>query len=348
VVGQVEGSEVGGSVVLITGGTGSFGQTMARQLITKGCTEVRIFSRDEAKQETMRIDFGSDRLRFHIGDVRDWRSVEGAVRGADYVFHAAALKQVPSCEFFPIQAVQTNVLGSSNVIRAAVAAGVKSVVCLSTDKAVEPVNAMGMSKALMEKVAIAEARRLGEAETVVSCVRYGNVLYSRGSVVPLFVRQASTGRPLTVTDRRMTRFMMTLDEAVGLVDHAFAHARQGDLFIRKSPGALVSDVAQTIRRMLGSSSEIQTIGIRHGEKLHETLAIAEELRRSEDRGAYLRVGMDARDLDYAQYFVAGDPEPDLVSDYTSASADRMPPAEIEQLLLSVPEVAAAVTATAVT
>jgi UDP-N-acetylglucosamine 4,6-dehydratase len=326
-----------GAVVLITGGTGSFGQTMARRLLAKGCAEVRIFSRDEVKQESMRIDFGADELRFYIGDVRDPISVDAAMRDVDFVFHAAALKQVPSCEFFPLQAVQTNVIGSGNVIRSAVAAGVKSVVCLSTDKAVEPVNAMGMSKALMEKVAIAEARRLDGAKTVISCVRYGNVLYSRGSVVPLFVSQAQAGQPLTVTDHRMTRFMMTLDEAVGLVEHAFTHAEQGDLFIRKAPGALVSGVAEVVRKVLGSDSEIRTIGIRHGEKLHETLATAEELRRAEDRGEFLRVPMDTRELDYSKYFVEGDAEPAIIEDFTSASTTQMSASEIEYMLASLPE-----------
>lgn len=337
---KVPGSEsaMSGAVVLITGGTGSFGQTMARRLLSQGCGEIRIFSRDEAKQESMRIDFGADELRFYIGDVRDPDSVGSVMRGVDFVFHAAALKQVPSCEFFPLQAVQTNVIGSGNVIRSAVQAGAKSVVCLSTDKAVEPVNAMGMSKALMEKVAISEARRLGDAKTVISCVRYGNVLYSRGSVVPLFVKQAKAGQPLTVTDHRMTRFMMTLDDAVALVEHAFSHADQGDLFIRKAAGALVSDVAEVVRKMLGSVSKVRTIGIRHGEKLHETLATAEELRRGEDRGEFLRIQMDARELDYAKYFVEGDTEPAIIEDYTSASTTQMSPAEIESMLASLPEV----------
>ena len=329
---------VAGAVVLITGGTGSFGQTMARRLLAQGCGEIRIFSRDEAKQESMRIGFGADELRFYIGDVRDPVSIDDVMRGVDFVFHAAALKQVPSCEFFPLQAVQTNVVGSGNVIRSAIAAGVKSVVCLSTDKAVEPMNAMGMSKALMEKVAIAEARRLGDAKTVISCVRYGNVLYSRGSVVPLFVNQAQAGQPLTVTDHRMTRFMMTLDEAVGLVEHTFSHAEQGDLFVRKAPGALVVDVAEVIQKMFGSHSGVRMIGIRHGEKLHETLATAEELRRAEDRGASLRIPMDARELDYSKYFVEGDTDPETVEDYTSASTTQMSAAEIERMLTSIPEV----------
>jgi UDP-glucose 4-epimerase len=311
---------------------------MARRLVDSGCAEVRVFSRDEAKQEAMRIEFGTSPLRFHIGDVRDNGAVQRVMRGADFVFHAAALKQVPSCEFFPMEAVQTNVIGSANVIRSASSAGVRSVVCLSTDKAVEPLNAMGMSKALMEKVAVAEARSLDHGDTVVSCVRYGNVLYSRGSVVPLFVKQGLAGNPMTVTDPRMTRFMMNLDEAVELVDHAFAHARQGDLFIRKAPAALMTDVAETVRAMLEVASEVRTIGIRHGEKLHETLATAEELRRAEDHGDYLRVPMDDRDLDYAKYFVEGETVSEELQDFTSENALRMTRAQIESLLLTVPEI----------
>ncbi len=327
------------STVVITGGTGSFGHTMARRLVANGCAEVRIFSRDEAKQEAMRIEFGDSPLRFHIGDVRDQESVSRVMRGADFVFHAAALKQVPSCEFFPLEAVHTNVIGSSNVVRAAATAGVKSVVCLSTDKAVEPLNAMGMTKALMEKVAVAEARALEPGDTVVSSVRYGNVLYSRGSVVPLFVKQALAGEPLTITDARMTRFMMNLDHAVALVEHAFEHAEQGDLFIKKAAASLMPDVADVVRTMLGSSSEVRSIGIRHGEKLHETLATAEELRRAEDRGEYLRVPMDSRELNYAKYFVEGDTAMEHLEDFTSENAERMNHAEVEALLFTIPEIA---------
>jgi UDP-N-acetylglucosamine 4,6-dehydratase/5-epimerase len=338
----VDGFVLTRSTVLITGGTGSFGRMMARYLLDRDCEEIRILSRDEEKQEAMRLEFRADALRFHIGDVRDPTAVARAMRGVDYVFHAAALKQVPSCEFFPLEAVQTNVLGSANVIRAAVAAGARSVVCLSTDKAVSPVNAMGMSKALMEKVAIAEARNLGLGEMVVSCVRYGNVLYSRGSVVPLFVKQGLSGAPITVTDGRMTRFMMNLADAVALVEYAFSNATQGDLFIRKSPGALMIDVAQVVRDLLGSSSEVRLIGIRHGEKLHETLATAEERRRASDENQYLRVPLDERDLDYAKYFVEGDAEPTVTEDYTSETSDRMTRPDIEALLLTVPEIRAAV------
>ena len=329
---------LGNAIVLITGGTGSFGHSMVRRLVDRGCGQIRVFSRDEAKQDAMRNEFGLGSLKFYLGDVRDFESTAAVSRGVDFVFHAAALKQVPSCEFFPIEAVRTNILGSVNVIRAAVAGGAQSVVCLSTDKAVEPVNAMGMTKGLMEKVAVSEARALRGGGTKVSCVRYGNVLYSRGSVVPLFVEQALAGRPLTITDQRMTRFMMNLDEAVALVEYAFAEASQGDLFIKKAPGALMPDVAAAVGRLMRSDSEIRTIGIRHGEKLHETLATSAELRHAEDCGDYLRIPMDDRELDYAKYFVEGEVEPDSPSDFTSENAVRMSTGEIERLLLSVPDI----------
>jgi UDP-N-acetylglucosamine 4,6-dehydratase len=332
-----------GSSVVITGGTGSFGQTMARRLLEAECREIRIFSRDEAKQDAMRSTFPSDTpLRFFVGDVRDAQSVARVMRGTDLVFHAAALKQVPSCEFFPIEAVRTNVLGSSHVIRAAVEAGVRSVVCLSTDKAVEPVNAMGMTKGLMEKVAVAEARALGEGHTTVSTVRYGNVLYSRGSVVPVFLRQALAGHDLTVTDPRMTRFMMNLDTAVSLVEYAFGNARQGDLFIQKAPAAAMCDVARVVAALVGSVSKTRLIGIRHGEKLHEVLASSAEVRRAEDLGEYLRIPMDDRDLDYAKYFVDGEVDDGQTVDFTSENAHRMDDVEIEKMLLTVPEIQAAV------
>lgn len=328
------------ATVLITGGTGSFGQTMARYLLERGCREIRIFSRDEAKQDAMRLAFGATPLRFHLGDVRDADSVVAATRGVDHVFHAAALKQVPSCEFFPLEAVRTNVLGSSNVIRAAVSAGVRSVVCLSTDKAVEPVNVMGMTKGLMEKVAQAEARELVAGDTVVSTVRYGNVLYSRGSVVPLFVQQALAGKPLTVTDRRMTRFMMNLTEAVSLVEVAMTDAQQGDLFVRKAPSATVIAVAEAIRRVLGSASEIEIVGVRHGEKLHETLATAAELRRSIDGGSHLRIPLETTGLDYAKFFDEGELAPEVIDGFTSERVPQLNDAEVERMLLAVPEFAA--------
>lgn len=330
------------ATVLITGGTGSFGQTMARYLVARGCREIRIFSRDETKQDAMRLAFGAAPLRFHLGDVRDADSTISATRGVDYVFHAAALKQVPSCEFFPLEAVRTNVLGSANVIRAAVGAGVRGVVCLSTDKAVEPVNAMGMTKGLMEKVALAEAREVGAGGTIVSTVRYGNVLYSRGSVVPLFVQQAAAGVPLTVTDRRMTRFMMNLTEAVALVEVAMTDAHQGDLFVRKAPSATVVAVAEVTRRLLGSASEIEIVGVRHGEKLHETLATAAELRRATDCGSHLRIPMESTGLDYAKFFDEGELAPEVVDGFTSAQATQLNDSEIERMLLAVPEIVAAV------
>jgi UDP-N-acetylglucosamine 4,6-dehydratase/5-epimerase len=330
------------AVVVITGGTGSFGQTMANRLISE-CKEVRIMSRDEAKQDAMRTSFPSaSPLRFFIGDVRDRDAVARVMRGADFVFHAAALKQVPSCEFFPIEAVQTNVVGSANVVHAAVNAGVQSVVLLSTDKAVEPINAMGMTKGLMEKMAVAEARALGSSTTTICTVRYGNVLYSRGSVVPLFVNQAKQDKPLSLTDARMTRFMMNLESAVGLVEFAFTNAHQGDLFIQKAPAATILDVATVIRRLLTSDSEIGYMGIRHGEKLHEVLATREEMLRAEDLGQYLRIPMDTRDLDYAKYFVEGNVNSTGVEDFRSDNAHRMNHSEIESLLLSVPEIQQAV------
>jgi UDP-N-acetylglucosamine 4,6-dehydratase len=331
------------ATVLITGGTGSFGQTMVRRLLETGCGEIRVFSRDEAKQEAMRLSLPSKSpVRFFVGDVRDQESVARVMRGVGLVFHAAALKQVPSCEFFPVEAVRTNVLGSSHVIRAAVDAEARSVVCLSTDKAVEPVNAMGMTKGLMEKVAVAEARSLANGCTTVSSVRYGNVLFSRGSVVPLFLAQALTGRDMTLTDARMTRFMMNLGSAVSLVEYAFEHAHQGDLFIQKAPAAAMSDVARVVARMVGSNSVMRVIGIRHGEKLHEVLATSSEMRRAEDLGEYLRIPMDDRDLDYAKYFVEGEIDEGQVPDFTSENAYRMTDAEIEALLLTVPEIAEAV------
>ena len=325
-------------VVLITGGTGSFGKTMTRHLLERGCPEVRIFSRDEAKQDDMRRLFGAPELRFHLGDVRDVKSVAQAMKGATLVFHAAALKQVPSCEFFPMQAVMTNVVGSSNVIDQAVHHGVRSVVCLSTDKAVYPINAMGMTKALMEKVAQAAARTLSSSETVVSSVRYGNVMYSRGSVIPLFVSQIAENRPLTVTEPGMTRFMLPLREAVDLVEFALLNARQGDLFIRKAPACTIGDLARAVQNLFQREVGVNVIGMRHGEKLYETLANKEELRHSEDMGDYFRVSMDDRDLNYDKYFVEGDTEEAATDDYHSSNARRLDVEEVETLLLTLPEI----------
>lgn len=325
-------------VVLVTGGTGSFGKTMVQRLLQDGCKEIRILSRDEAKQEEMRLAFNRPELKFHIGDVRDAQAVSKVMRGVDLVFHAAALKQVPSCEFFPMEAVKTNVIGSQNVIDAAVSAGVGGVVCLSTDKAVMPINAMGMSKALMEKVAQASSRQLGPDQTIISCVRYGNVMCSRGSVIPLFIKQIKAGKPLTLTEPSMTRFMLSLQDAIELVGFAFNHARQGDIFIRKAPACTVEQLANALLEIFNSSAGVRVIGMRHGEKIYETLASAEELRRSEDMGDYFRVQCDDRDLNYDKYFTEGDVEEAQTDDYHSHNTHQLDRDELKALLLSLPEV----------
>jgi UDP-N-acetylglucosamine 4,6-dehydratase/5-epimerase len=324
--------------VLVTGGTGSFGREMVKFLLQKGYEEIRLFSRDEAKQEAMRIEFASDALKFVIGDVRSRAAVDKAMRGVDLVFHAAALKQVPSCEFFPLEAVQTNILGSANVVDSAIVHGAAHVVCLSTDKAVMPVNAMGMTKALMEKTAQAVTRGSSTVKTVVSCVRYGNVMYSRGSVIPLFIQQIKARRPITITEPTMTRFMLALPEAIQLVEFAFRNARQGDIFIRKAPACTIGELAETLLEMFDSDSKIQVIGMRHGEKLFETLALAEELRRSEDMGEYYRVRLDTRDLNYSKFFTEGDPQEASTDDYHSHNTRQLSRPELRQLLLSLPEV----------
>ena len=325
-----------GSSVLVTGGTGSFGSTMVRRLLANGVGEVRVLSRDELKQHEMRNAIDDDRVRFYLGDVRDYNSVHRASRGVDLVFHAAALKQVPSCEFFPMEAVATNVMGSSNVIEAASANDVASVVCLGTDKAVYPVNAMGMSKALMEKTAQAFARNNPRAKTVVSTVRYGNVMASRGSVIPLFVEQLRAGQPLTVTDPNMTRFLMSLDEAVSLVEHAFVSATPGDLFVRKAPASTVAELATAVASLLGVDPAIRVIGTRHGEKLYETLATREELARAADQGDFYRVPLDARDLNYNQYFDEGDVRNSAMDDYHSHNTERLDVEGVKRLLLELP------------
>ncbi len=326
--------------VLITGGTGSFGRQMTRHLLALGCQHVRILSRDEAKQDTMRTEYDSDALRFYIGDVRSEQSVSEAMRGVDLVFHAAALKQVPSCEFFPMEAVRTNVLGSQNVIKASIEAGVKQTVFLSTDKAVQPINAMGMSKALMEKAVQAASRTAETTNTTISCVRYGNVMYSRGSVIPLFIEQIKSGRPLTITEPSMTRFMLALADAVKLVEFAFNNARPGDLFVKKAPACTVQDLAESLLELFEVDNEIRVIGMRHGEKVHETLATADELRRAEDMGDYFRISPDSRDLNYAKYFTEGDPEEISFEDYHSHNTEQLNRAQITELLLSLPEVRA--------
>jgi UDP-N-acetylglucosamine 4,6-dehydratase len=325
------------STVLVTGGTGSFGSTMARRLLDTDVRELRVLSRDELKQHEMRQALGDPRVKFYLGDVRDEDSVRRATRGVDFVFHAAALKQVPSCEFFPLEAVRTNVLGSANVIEAANANGVQSVVCLGTDKAAYPVNAMGMSKALMEKVAQAFARNNPTATTTVSTVRYGNVMMSRGSVIPLFVDQARAGRPITVTDPKMTRFLMSLGDAVHLVEHAFEHARPGDLFIRKAPASTVQDLARAVASAVGVDPDVHVIGTRHGEKLYETLATREELARSEDQGDYYRVAVDARDLNYGEYFDEGDLRESEIDDYHSHNTERLDVQQVVELLKGLPD-----------
>lgn len=330
--------DVAGLKVLITGGTGSFGSTMVSRLLGQNVAEVRIFSRDETKQDDMRRRLGDPRSRFYLGDVRDYSSVADAMRGVDLVFHAAALKQVPSCEFFPAQAVRTNVIGSANVIEAASAAGVRSVVCLSTDKAVYPINTMGMTKALMEKTAQAFVRNNPESSTVVSIVRYGNVLCSRGSVVPLFAEQIKAGRPMTVTDPQMTRFLLSLSESVALVEHAFGNAVSGDIFVRKAPACTVQDLAVAVAGIFGVEPRTAVIGTRHGEKLYETLLSREEMARAEDRGEYFRVPLDARSLDYGLFFETGDRIQTAVDDYTSHNVEQIDATGVEQLLLKLPEI----------
>jgi UDP-glucose 4-epimerase len=309
---------------------------MVRRLLAGDVAEVRVLSRDELKQDDMRRAIGDARVRFYIGDVRDYDSVDRATRGVDFVFHAAALKQVPSCEFFPLEAVRTNVLGSANVIEASNSNGVRSVVCLGTDKAAYPVNAMGMSKAMMEKVAQAFARNNPTANTVVSTVRYGNVMMSRGSVIPMFVEQVKAGVPMTVTDPAMTRFLMSLDDAVGLVEYAFTRARPGDLYVRKAPASTVGDLATAVATAMGREADLQVIGTRHGEKLYETLATREELTRAEDQGDYYRVAVDARDLNYSEYFEEGDLGETEVDDYHSHNTERLGISQVVDLLDSLP------------
>ncbi len=332
-----------GATVAITGGTGSFGSTMVAHLLSRGVDTIHVLSRDEAKQDEMRTRVSDPRLKFFLGDVRDAESVAGALLGTDYVFHAAALKQVPSCEFFPDQAVKTNVDGSRNVVLAAAGAGVKSVVFLSTDKAVYPVNVMGMTKALMEKTAQAYARNHPDSQTTVSLTRYGNVMYSRGSVIPLFVKQLQMGKPLTLTEPRMTRFLMSLEESVGLVEYAFTHAEPGDLFVKKAPACTVEVLAHAVASLLNvDDPDIRVIGTRHGEKLHETLLSSEERLKAEDLGGYFRVPMDARSLQYEQYYEEGDAEVADVADYTSENTERVDIEQTKALLLTLPEIQALV------
>lgn len=334
-------SSLEGKSILITGGTGSFGSTMAAHALKKGASEIRIFSRDEAKQDQMRHKLRDARMQFLLGDTRDYDSVHRAMKGVNLVFHAAALKQVPSAEFFPMEAVKTNILGSSNVLRSAIDSAVDSVVCLSTDKAVYPINAMGMTKALMEKVAQAHARHFYESGTIISVTRYGNVMYSRGSVIPLFISQIKQGRPVTVTDPNMTRFLMSLPDSVDLVEHAFNNAKTGDIFVRKSPAASIEQLSRVLISMFPeSSSTIAPIGFRHGEKLYESLLSSEEKATAEDLGMYYRVPLDSRDLNYADFFEKGDDRPLDFEPYTSHNAERLTDLGLRRLLESLPEVKA--------
>lgn len=318
--------------LLITGGTGSFGNVVLKRFLnTDHFSEIRIFSRDEKKQDDMRNFYKNDKIKYYIGDVRDYNSVEPATRGVDYIFHAAALKQVPSCEFFPMQAVKTNVEGTHNVICAAAYNKVKKVICLSTDKAAYPINAMGISKAMMEKVAVAESRSL--ADTTVCITRYGNVMGSRGSVIPLFLSQIENGEPLTVTDPAMTRFMMSLDDAVELVLFAFEHGNPGDLFVNKAPAATIGDLAEAVKQLKGADNEIKIIGTRHGEKLFETLCTREEMLKAEDMGEFYRIPADNRDLNYAKYFSMGTEILPEVDDYNSHNTKRKDIEGVKELLL---------------
>lgn len=321
-------------ILLITGGTGSFGNAVLRRFLDTDIKEIRIFSRDEKKQDDMRHYYKNPKIKFYIGDVRNRKSVDTAMTGVDYVFHAAALKQVPSCEFFPVEAVRTNVLGAENVLDSAIFYKVKNVVVLSTDKACYPINAMGMSKALMEKVAIAKARSLGEnAKTTICCTRYGNVMASRGSVIPLWIEQIKSGNDITITDPNMTRFMMTLDEAINLVLYAFQNGKNGDLFVQKAPSATLEVLAQSLIEIYHTTSKIRIIGTRHGEKLYETLITREEMARAEDRGNYFRIPCDNRDLNYDKYFVEGEEKVAAFEDYHSHNAHRLSIEEMRDLLL---------------
>ncbi len=319
-------------ILLITGGTGSFGTAVLDRVLKLQFGEIRIFSRDEKKQEDMRLAVRDDRVKFHIGDVRDYDAVDDAMHGVDYVFHAAALKQVPSCEFYPMEAIRTNVLGAENVMRAAIDHRIRRCVVLSTDKAVYPINAMGMSKAMMEKLMIAKSRLANQDETVLCATRYGNVMASRGSVIPLFLAQLQAGTPLTVTDPRMTRFLMSLDESVDLVFYAFEHAQPGDIFVQKAPASTVGDLAEALRALLQRDNEIKVIGTRHGEKLYESLVSREEMGRALDLGGYYRIPADSRDLNYNKYFVEGAEQVSRLEDYTSHNTRRLDVTELKAVL----------------
>jgi len=320
-------------ILMITGGTGSFGNKVLKRFLPTDVSEIRIFSRDEKKQEDMRTELNSPKLKFYIGDVRDYDSIHQAMKGVNYVFHAAALKQVPSCEFYPFEAVRTNVLGAENVMTAAIANKIDKVVMLSTDKAVYPINAMGLSKALMEKFMVAKARLQNEGETVLCATRYGNVMASRGSVIPLFVSQLKDGKELTVTDPNMTRFLMSLDDSVDLVLHAYEHGRQGDIFVQKAPASTIGDLAQALKELLKLDNPIKIIGTRHGEKLYESLVSREEMARAQDMAAYYCIPADNRDLNYAKYFNDGEERISVLDDYTSHNTVRLSVEQVKSLLL---------------
>lgn len=321
-----------GAIVLITGGTGSFGNAVVRRLLSMDVREIRIFSRDETKQEDMRVTFRSSKLKFHIGDVRDYKGINEALKGVDFVFHAAALKQVPSCEFYPMEALRTNALGAENVMDAAIANRVRTVVMLSTDKAVYPINAMGLSKALMEKLMLAKARTQQAGDTILCCTRYGNVMASRGSVIPLFVQQVRENKPLTITDGNMTRFLMSLDDSVGLVYHAFQFSRPGDIFVQRAPAVTILDLANAVKEVFQNDNPLETIGTRHGEKLYETLVSREEMARVEDRGLYFRIPSDNRDLNYDTFVIQGKTSISELDDYTSHNAERLSVPRVVDLL----------------
>jgi UDP-glucose 4-epimerase len=320
-------------ILLITGGTGSFGNAVLQRFLNTYIREIRIFSRDEKKQEDMRITLNSPKLKFYIGDVRNFDSVDSAMKGVDFVFHAAALKQVPSCEFYPMEAVRTNVLGAENVLNAAIANKVRKLIVLSTDKAVYPINAMGLSKAMMEKLMVAKSRSTEVNGTVLCATRYGNVMASRGSVIPLFVKQIKEGKPITITDPNMTRFLMSLEDSVDLVLYAYTHAVSGDIFIQKAPASTIMDLAVALKEIFQADSDIKIIGTRHGEKLYESLVTREEMTRAVDKGSYYRIPADTRDLNYNKYFVEGELKISRAEDYTSHNTKRLSVEEVKNLLL---------------
>jgi UDP-N-acetylglucosamine 4,6-dehydratase len=321
--------------ILVTGGTGSFGEAMVKKLLDTDIGEIRIFSRDEKKQDDMRRLYRNDKIKFFIGDVRDISSVKNAMYGVDYIFHAAALKQVPSCEFFPLEAVKTNILGTDNVLTAAIEYHVKKVICLSTDKAAYPINAMGISKAMMEKVFIARSKTADPDKTTICGTRYGNVCASRGSVIPLFVEQIKQGKPITITNPDMTRFLMSLEEAVGLVEYAFRHGQSGDILIKKSPACTINDLAKALLELFNADNEIRIIGTRHGEKLHETLMTREEYYAAEDKGDFYRIPADQRDLYYDKYFIIGDRKLSQEKEYNSSNTKQLTVEEVKKKLLEI-------------